>query len=646
MIITTLEKEMAIRISSSIELNQHYFKKFKLYLNTYYKNQTRLDDSLQIRFVKEEDLITAAFLIHTYIKDEGLKVDFTNEYLEIVELRNKESKRIDRKDNIDTKKIVEEARHYFSEFLSVRLIDYQIESAIKLIVNKGGFEFSVPGSGKTIIAYSFYGFLRARNPKLKLFIIGPKSASYAWIDEYRLTFNQEPSFKSLAEMNVLDSKLLLTSSEANQSEIVFTNFEKLISIRKQIHSYLSVNDVLLVVDEGHKVKNVNAKVTESLMGLSFLAKYRLVMTGTPMPNGYEDLYSLTKIYSPLIDILPYSYNTLLSLTKNDASEKDIQSLINSIKPFYSRISKSYLYKKTLLVPPINENIYTEMDSLQKKIYSMINKTYDESIIGFNYDEKVLKVLKKAVIMRKMQISANPSLLLKSIRRLLMNDSDSEVGFSFDDMSIKALDEFDLSFQEKFKKDSIHNEILKYRYVRQTPKTTYAINMAIDYIRDNKPLIIWDIFVENMEILFRILEEQYPGYTSIVNGSYKGKQREDMLDNFKRGKSKILIASPATLAESISLHKACQDALYLNRNYNCAQFIQSKDRIHRINMPNGKTANYYFLMNNDSIDVAVHERLRLKENRMIEILDGDDLVIGSAESFDNISGYDIDYSIDR
>lgn len=93
---------------------------------------------------------------------------------------------------------------------------------------------------------------------------------------------------------------------------------------------------------------------------------------------------------------------------------------------------------------------------------------------------------------------------------------------------------------------------------------------------------------------------------------------------------VLIANPATLAESISLHKVCQNAVYVNRNFNAAQFIQSKDRIHRINMPLGTTASYYFLMNEDTVDESIDERLTLKEQRMLAILDTDEISIGGAE----------------
>ena len=96
---------------------------------------------------------------------------------------------------------------------------------------------------------------------------------------------------------------------------------------------------------------------------------------------------------------------------------------------------------------------------------------------------------------------------------------------------------------------------------------------------------------------------------------------------------VLLANPATLAESISLHKTCQNAIYVNRNFNAAQFIQSKDRIHRINMPVGTTANYYFILNKDSVDLSVDNRLNVKEQRMLSILDADDIRIGGSEMED-------------
>ena len=144
----------------------------------------------------------------------------------------------------------------------------------------------------------------------------------------------------------------------------------------------------------------------------------------------------------------------------------------------------------------------------------------------------------------------------------------------------------------------------------------------------------------MNSLKKLLNSKSNINIEIINGTIGGQERQDAINRCKFGDSMILIANPATLAESISWHKTCQHAIYVNRNFNAAQFIQSKDRIHRINMPKGKTANYYFLINEETIDEAVQDRLKLKEERMIKILDSEELEIGGSE-FENTSFMSLD-----
>ena len=146
----------------------------------------------------------------------------------------------------------------------------------------------------------------------------------------------------------------------------------------------------------------------------------------------------------------------------------------------------------------------------------------------------------------------------------------------------------------------------------------------------------------------MLEEKLGACVEMINGSVSGADRQAAIKRFREGSSKVLLANPATLAESISLHKTCQNAIYVNRNFNAAQFIQSKDRIHRINMPAGTTANYYFILNKDSVDLSVDERLTAKEQRMLAILDADDIKIGGSELEDGniMSSEDIESSYTR
>lgn len=83
---------------------------------------------------------------------------------------------------------------------------------------------------------------------------------------------------------------------------------------------------------------------------------------------------------------------------------------------------------------------------------------------------------------------------------------------------------------------------------------------------------------------------------------------------------MIIANPFAVSESISLHKACHNAIYLERSFNAAHFLQSKDRIHRYGLKSDVETHYYYLISNDSVDNTIHTRLQEKEKRLMEIIE--------------------------
>lgn len=83
---------------------------------------------------------------------------------------------------------------------------------------------------------------------------------------------------------------------------------------------------------------------------------------------------------------------------------------------------------------------------------------------------------------------------------------------------------------------------------------------------------------------------------------------------------MIIANPFAVSESISLHKACHNAIYMERSFNAAHFIQSKDRIHRYGLKPGTETNYYYLLSEKSIDEVIHNRLIEKETRLRDIIE--------------------------
>ncbi len=112
-------------------------------------------------------------------------------------------------------------------------------------------------------------------------------------------------------------------------------------------------------------------------------------------------------------------------------------------------------------------------------------------------------------------------------------------------------------------------------------------------------------------------------------------REDRIETFKNDpQCNVLIANPASLAESVSLHKWCHDAIYLDRTFNGGHYMQSLERIHRIGMDPHVTTRYHILLSGDSIDQRINDRLEIKKQRMLDILNESDI--------DEIN-YDLDFN---
>ena len=99
---------------------------------------------------------------------------------------------------------------------------------------------------------------------------------------------------------------------------------------------------------------------------------------------------------------------------------------------------------------------------------------------------------------------------------------------------------------------------------------------------------------------------------------------------------VLIANPAAAAESISLHKQCNYALYLDRSYNAGQFLQSQDRIHRLIDKKYEKQKYIEIFYLDlpwCLDWKIHYRLNEKIDNMAKFLND--------KSLQTLQGFDFD-----
>lgn len=492
------------------------------------------------------------------------------------------------------------------------LYELQLLSAYHLAFSQNACNFSVPGAGKTSVVYGAFAYLsnlHADDSKYvdKLLIISPLSAFGPWELEYEECFGEKPSTKRLnGKVSVDEKKQYLYSR--TPAKITLLSYNSVPSLKDELIYFLKNNRVMVVLDEAHKIKNTSGGITAN--GVLDIAQYcssRVVLTGTPAPNGYEDLYNLYKFIWPTKKIIPFEIYQLKDMSKQE-SDSRVETLLNAVAPFFIRVKKSDL---GIPVATEHEPIIVPMGSAQRRIYDVIEKKYMNEIVS-SKDNSFKQDLIKARLIRMMQAATNPNLLSVPLQQFANNEG------------------FDA--KEVVEDSSLIKEVLEYSKNETPAKFIKAKELIEKIIASGGKVIVWAIYVKNiLDFQAYLLENGIDcrtlyGATPVATGEEEDddtiETREKIIAEFHKEDSsfKVIIANPFAVSESISLHKACHNAIYMERSFNAAHFIQSKDRIHRYGLKPGIETNYYYLLSEDSIDSVINDRLRAKEERLREIIE--------------------------
>lgn len=142
-------------------------------------------------------------------------------------------------------------------------------------------------------------------------------------------------------------------------------YASLISLQSEIGFFLRNNRVMVVLDEAHKAKNSSGGIiAQAVLDMSRYSKARIVLTGTPAPNGYEDIYNMFKFIWPNKNVLGFEVNQLRDITATGDTAR-VTRLIDNISPYFIRIRKS-----DLNIPPatVHPPVFVPMGPLQQRIY--------------------------------------------------------------------------------------------------------------------------------------------------------------------------------------------------------------------------------------------------------------------------------------
>ncbi len=465
--------------------------------------------------------------------------------------------------------------------------------------------FSVPGSGKTSIVYGAYAYLSSSEKALvnKIVVIGPLNAFSSWKDEFDNCFGDK------RRLNVLDYQKIKSLPKANKYDYVVyesQDYNVMLFNYEAINSNLDIlrriidDKTILVFDEVHRIKSIEGIRAKAALSIIDKAKYRIVLTGTPMPNGFPDLHNMLKIlFSEDYDnYFGYSRRALEIANHDKNQQIEIKEKIN---PFYCRITK-----EDLRVPP------AEKDDIQSGY-----------IIANNDEIKIFELLYRhfhknflTLYIRLIQASSNPALLLKDINL-------NELVIDYHE------DFYNIELGSVITRPSLSaTDIELIQKVKYSSKFLKGIEL-IESLTSKGSVIVWGIFIDTIHSISDFLNNRKIS-TKVITGNTSLIERERILSEFKKGEFNVLVTNPHTLGESISLHKVCHQAVYFELSYNLVHLLQSRDRIHRLGLENNEKTYYYFMLLDSPfalyppIDVRIYSRLKEKERLQNMLLQKDEI----------------------
>lgn len=425
-----------------------------------------------------------------------------------------------------------------------------------------GATFSVPGSGKTTEALAFFSYHRERDSRL--LVVAPKNAFAAWEEQSAICLEgPEPFVRLTGGKFAIEARL-----ESEKPRLMLITYEQLPTVSVQIARYLSHYSSFIFLDESHRIKGGSERVrANAVLEIAPAAEFKLILSGTPLPNAIADLIPQIQFIAPE---LPFS--------EEDASDR--------IKPFFVRTTKRDLKlpePKRVLIP-------VSMQEEQRKLYELLcSELAREAKEALGRDaRRAFRTIGRSGV-RLLQYVSNPSLLAGKIP-------------VFDEYLGRVIEEGD------------------------SPKMEWVCRRARQLVRLGRKVIIWSSFVENVEILAKRLEDLGADFIHggvEASSDAESDSREARILRFHQDPyAMVLVANPAACGEGISLHTVCDHAIYLDRNYNAAQYLQSEDRIHRIGSDHQKFVE--IVACRDSIDISVDRRLQAKIAKMADTLNDPDL----------------------
>jgi SNF2 family DNA or RNA helicase len=454
-------------------------------------------------------------------------------------------------------------------------------TALEKSWNKKVFAYFMEmGTGKTKVAIDNMAMLYDNGKINGALIIAPKGVYKNWysqeIPEHLAEHIQPKTVLWQATINQKQQKLLDTLFETGHDFHILVMNVEAFSTKKGVDfaaRFLNSHNTFMVIDESTTIKNPGAKRTKNIVSLGKYAKYRRIMTGSPVTKSPLDLYKQCEFLDEyLLDHSSYytfrtRYAVMRKANFNGRSVeivvgyKNLGELSDKLKPFSYRVLKDDcldLPKKTFMKRVIS------LSAEQEKVY------------------KQMKEMALAQLNGKLLTTANALSQLMRLHQITCGH------FKANDGSTQTV------------KNNRLNELSE----------------LLEEVEGKA--IIWAHYQYDVQTVIDAIKKEY-GDDSVVDyyGKTPNEDRQPNIQKFQSDpKCRFLVGTPSTGGYGLTL-TAASTMIYYSNGYDLEKRQQSEARIDRIGQE--KPMTYIDIICEDTVDERIVKALRKKINIATEIM---------------------------
>ena len=433
------------------------------------------------------------------------------------------------------------------------------------------------GCGKTITAIAIMGALWKYGKVKKVLVVAPSSVCGVWPKE----MEEMADFPFAAAVMVGDKKKRLAAldslgrAEKGSLQMAIINYES--TWREEIYEALEDYDAdLIICDESQRIKTHDSEQSKAMHRLGDKARYKLILSGTPVQNEAVDIFSQYRFLdSTIFGQNFYTFRNRYAVMggfnrKQIVSYRDLDQLIQKEHSIAYRVTKD----EALDLPEQTfENRYITLSNKERNLYERLRR---DSFAELSDGGTITATTVLTKLLRLQQFTG---------------------GFLVEDDATKP-------------------------QLVSTGKLDALSDILQDYvIEGKKKLVIFARFLPEVHEIEKLAEKLLSkhGMKSVaIYGEIPKESRGAIVQQFQTDPATmVFIGQIDTAGTGITL-TAADTCVYYSVNFNYATYSQSLSRIHRIGQRNRCT--YIHLVVENSVDTDILRSLSKKEDLAKTVVD--------------------------